>query len=159
MFNLILDVKKFLSLPLNDGTTFLSPGSDLDSGCGCIKGNIARSSNILSNCELDAKFPLIRNDIVMQCAIQLQNSLVCNRNKKCSNWDYNMFGKHFGYVDPKLQSILDYAEKILLYDKKPQHAKLFVIRALCRFGYIPQDAETVRSSAVIRNPEPELAKV
>jgi hypothetical protein len=139
------DVKKFLSLPLNNGSRLLS-----DDGCGCIKGNFGvvlgfnkdktairfgirldktirtKEAHILSLADLSLAFSA---DTISQLLLLL-----------ASDWA--------GYHQPLLQKILDRGEELLVVDKRPQYAKLFVVRALRMFKFIPQEAKVTELAAV-----------
>jgi hypothetical protein len=137
MFNLKLNVKRFLTLPMNGGKQYIkyeSMGMDKegvigssaysDTDCGCIKGNFARSSNVMEK---------------LYGKSYIDNVLINERIGQAEFCQYNMF--HLHKQDRQLCKILDRAEQILMDDKKPQHAKLFLIRALRMFKYIPTNTE------------------
>jgi hypothetical protein len=155
------NLKKFLSLPLNDGTTYESYG-----GCGCIKGNFTRSTVFNSSffayslCGAPA-FP--------------QVSTLSNLSR-----DLISQAKAFGYqpktqrtlgtlhdTDDRLSKTLDIGEYILLRGY-PQKAKLYVAHMiekynLCNIVAAPEGSKTAgavdtpdRPPAPVPQPEPEL---
>jgi len=112
-----LDAKKFLSLPLNNGMPYI----DRDGVCGCIKGNFARSSNVIPE-------QMLTNSIIADYL----NSMAKHRAP----------GNIYDFEDKTLSKILHRAEKMLLAPVKsirPQYIKLFVVRALRMLKQIPQE--------------------
>jgi hypothetical protein len=152
MFNLKFDIKKFLELPLNDGRHYLGDG------CGCIKGNFARSSNVVFGNAVnlfeeaieEAKISGLLSSFILQpWADKISRSLgrfSCTILTPHFKGDVNLakeqstyFPRDLASKDCILAAILDHAEYILIIRQKPQFAKLFLIRALRKFGYIPQE--------------------
>jgi hypothetical protein len=128
MFELKLDVKKFLSLPLNDGTRYFDfSGTCGYITCGCIKGNFSLCSNTVSIVDSSKTYPLSLADVLEYI---LPISLYTNQ-----------FDRQIHFTDPILGQILNRAEDILRTHHRPQYAKLFLIRALRMGKYIPQDTE------------------
>ena len=123
MFELKLDVKKFLSLPLNDGTRYF----DFSGTCGCIKGNFSLCSNMVSIVDSSKTYPLSLAD-VLEYILPV-------------GYSTNRFIGEIHFTDPILGQILNRAEDILRTHHRPQYAKLFLIRALRMGKYIPQDTE------------------
>ena len=140
-----LDVTKFLSLPLNTGVKFV----DFDGVCGCIKGNFYRSiPDIFS-------WPEHREAVECKNQIYYENKCVISgEDKRISPFAGSIFGLAYdrpGNIHktrPELARILDRAEAILIYQRRPQFAKLFLIRALRRFGFIPQETRNEKTIAV-----------
>jgi hypothetical protein len=149
------DAKKFLSLPLNSGHQYIStypafsfsnpektdPSSPL---CGCIKGNFVRACGIPDDdvSRVASKLLSTRGDACIIIALNPYKSiLVSLQDAQRYYVDYLkiMFPDVYITTNPRLQSILDHGET-LLFQKRPQYAKLFVLRALRMMGYVKSDS-------------------
>ena len=134
MFDLKFDVKKFLAMPINAGDAYLEPCGSY----GCLKGDFALCSNVLDF----SKKQNVYFSFQLACSIVLDNKQYCyNRLEDWIRFSRTVSSSHLYNFDLLLSSILDRAENILILKKKPQYAKLFLVRALRYFKYIPQDAE------------------
>ena len=126
MFDLsTFDVKKFLSLQLNDGSFYK------DAACGCIKGNFVAAflPQLAETKGYDWDF-----------WTNLRHRRVGYKYSQTIKEEFLRNSSHLRRFDEQLADILDHAEE-MLWKQKPQRAKLFLIRALRKYGYIPKETE------------------
>lgn len=102
------NVKKFLSLPLNNGGRFYAE----DLSCGCVKGNFKVASGTSMSKHMDGDIFYMSKDLE------------------------SLFRREVG-----LEKILYCAERLLIQTRNAAKTKMFTIRALRKYGYIPKDTE------------------
>jgi hypothetical protein len=119
------NVKKFLSLPLNNGKRYI----ESNGSCGCIKGNFVAS---LDEFHCDSIYYESSDSNYYVPIPRMFSRLAVNTSSP----------EFLQNIDLKMLQILNLAEDILLYREKPQRAKLFLVRALRKYGYIPKETIT-----------------
>jgi hypothetical protein len=135
MLKLTIDVAKFLSLPLNAGGSYL----DIDNKCGCIKGNFARATKEL---EVYAQNWVIASQTLSNA---MGNKYQNYNPKNPMHYNITKNEQHLVNHDAVLSEILDRGEHILRNKQRPQFAKLFIVKALRKYGYIEKAKASVET--------------